>query len=70
MNIAKVSKTAAIVNYVKPGLEMVEMEVEGAILGLSFNTGKDVEDPDAGKPPVVDGGGGISGRSSRARTKR
>ena len=35
MNIAKVSKTAAIVNYVKPELNFIEMEVEGAILADS-----------------------------------
>ena len=32
MNIAKVKNSAAIVNYVKPGLEMVEMEIEGSLL--------------------------------------
>jgi hypothetical protein len=32
MNIAKVKNSAAIVNYTKPGLEMVEMETEGGLL--------------------------------------
>jgi len=32
MNIQKSSKTASIVNYIKPGLEMVEMETEGSLL--------------------------------------
>jgi hypothetical protein len=31
MNIQKVSKTASIVNYIKPELEMVEMETEGVL---------------------------------------
>ena len=31
MNIAKVKNSATIVNYVKPGLEMVEMETEGVL---------------------------------------
>ena len=35
MNIAKVKNSADFVNYVKPGMEMVEMEVEGAILNNS-----------------------------------
>ena len=38
MNIAKVKNSAAIVNYVKPELEMVEMEVEGSILADSGPT--------------------------------
>jgi len=32
MNITKVRNSAAIVNYVKPGLEMVEIEMEGSLL--------------------------------------
>ena len=31
MNIAKVRNSAAIVNYVKPGMEIVEMEVESVL---------------------------------------
>ena len=31
MNIAKVKNSAAIVNYVKPGLEMVDLEIEGVL---------------------------------------
>jgi len=32
MNIQNVMKTASIVNYVKPKLEMLEMETEGSLL--------------------------------------
>ena len=32
MNITKVRNSAAIVNYVKPELEMVEIEIEGSLL--------------------------------------
>jgi hypothetical protein len=31
MNIAKVKNSADFVNYVKPGLEMVEMDIEGVL---------------------------------------
>ena len=31
MNIAKVRNSADFVNYVKPGMEMVEMEVESVL---------------------------------------
>ena len=69
MNITKVRNSAAIVNYVKPGLEMVEMEIE-SVLCISFSTGTDDTDPNAGKPAGTGGGGGVEGRSSRVRTKR
>ena len=32
MNIAKVKNSAAFVNYVKPGMEMVDLEIEGSLL--------------------------------------
>jgi len=38
MNIAKVRNSAAFVNYVKPELEMVEMEVEGSLLLTASDT--------------------------------
>ena len=38
MNIAKVKNSAAIVNYVKPGIEMVEIEIEGSLLLTTSNT--------------------------------
>jgi hypothetical protein len=31
MNIAKVKNSADFVNYVKPGMEMVEMDIEGVL---------------------------------------
>ena len=74
MNIAKVSKTAAIVNYVKPGLEMVEMEIEGAILsesgkGLSF-TGHLNGNGGPNRAPETTNLGHLSGRSGNSRVKR
>ena len=68
MNIAKVSKTAAFVNYVKPGMEMVEMEVEGAILNNSFNA--DLGQGGNNQTPETENDGSLSGRSGRARMKR
>jgi hypothetical protein len=68
MNIAKVRNSASNVNYVKPGLEMVEIEVEGAILGLSFKT--DLDNPGDNWVPETENGGSLNGRSGRARVKR
>jgi hypothetical protein len=68
MNIAKVKNSADFVNYVKPGLEMVEMEVEGAILGMSFDT--NLDNPGDNWTPETENGGSLSGRSGRARVKR
>ena len=69
MNIAKVSKTAAFVNYVKPELEMLEMEVEGAILGMSF-TGDFGGNDGTNTIPETENDGSLAGRSKRARVKR
>ena len=78
MNIAKVKNSADFVNYVKPELEMVEMEVEGAILSES-GSGWVVGPPGGGTDT---GGGGQTGpaelggigegslSSSRPRTRR
>ena len=68
MNIAKVRNSADFVNYVKPGMEMVEMDIEG-VLCNSFTIGAP-EDPDLGKPAQPGGGGGISGSTSKPRTRR
>ena len=68
MNIQKLRKTAPNVNYIKPQLEMLEMDVEG-VLCNSFTTGYP-DDPNAGKPGETVGGGGIVGRSSKVRTRR
>jgi len=63
----KVCKSAKIVNYAKPTVEMVEMEIEGNLLltasGLDFSD----KDPELDGPN--DGGGGDF-RSSRSRVKR
>ena len=77
MNIAKVSKTAAFVNYVKPGLEMVEMETENSLL-LTASDGDNIfttnpgANPDAGKPAggggLPEGPGGL--KSSRPKIRR
>ena len=67
MNITKVSKTAAFVNYVKPGIEMLEMEVEGAILMFSTDNGSGGGDGEAaGGDPL----GGSDLRSSKPRIRR
>ena len=68
MNIAKVCNSADFVNYVKPGMEMLEMEVEG-VLCNSFTAGLP-DDPDLGKPVQPGGGGGISGSAYKPRTRR
>ena len=69
MNIQKVSKTASNVNYIKPELEMVEMEIE-SVLCISFTSGGEAPEEGDGGPAIPGGGGGVEGRSSRARTKR
>ena len=68
MNDQKVCKMAKNVNYAKPEVEMVELEIEGSLLttgsGLDFG----------GKDPELEGPGGGGGggdlRSSRPRVKR
>jgi len=67
MNISKVRNSASIVNYVKPELEMVEMEVEGAI--LMFSTGNP-EKPGGGEPGETTGGSEFELRSSKPRVRR
>ena len=74
MNIAKVRNSAAFVNYVKPQLEMVEMEVEGSLLltaSDTFTTDPNAN-PDAGKPAggggLPEGPGGL--KSSRPKIRR
>jgi len=69
MNDQKVCKMAKNVNYAKPEVEMVELEIEGSLLttgsGPIFGGG-------GGKPELEgpeDGGGGDF-RSSRPRVKR
>jgi hypothetical protein len=69
MNIAKVKNSADFVNYVKPGMEMVEMEIE-SVLCVSLTAGFDDEVPGAGEPDRPIGGGGIKGSASKPRTRR
>jgi hypothetical protein len=52
MNIEKVRKSAAFVNYIKPEMEMVEMEVEESLLLT------------ASGPGDVRFGAGVSGANS------
>ena len=68
MNIAKVKNSADFVNYVKPEMEMVEMDIEG-VLCASFTAGGE-DDPTLGQPDRPAGGGGISGSAYKPRTKR
>ena len=75
MNIAKVKNSAAFVNYVKPGLEMVEMETEGVLCGSGGGT----SGPMPGLPQTgpsegstiggngQGGGGAFSARNPRIR---
>jgi hypothetical protein len=76
MNMQNVKKSASIVNYVKPGLEIVEMEIEGSLLlTASFTTGPGGDEPptkpgDPGAPGGIGGGGGIDLFSSRSKVKR
>ena len=74
MNIAKVCNSAAIVNYVKPGLNFIEMEVEGAILGTSGGgtSGPMPDLPQTGpsEGSTIGGGGNSSGGSFSARNPR
>jgi len=71
MNISKVRNSAGFVNYIKPQLEMVELEVENNLLttgsGGGFWTGDEGPTSDPG------GGEGIGGtdlRSSRPKIRR
>ena len=66
MNIEKVCISAAFVNYVKPELEMVDLEVENSLLltasGGGFGTG--------GEGPTSDPGGGDSAGGSELKSSR
>jgi len=67
-NVTNLLKTVAHIDYVKPYVELVDMEVEGAILGLSFTS--DLDNKGDNTVPETGNGGSISGRSGRARVKR
>ena len=73
MNIAKVRNSADFVNYVKPGLEMVEMETENSLLTQSGGSGGGLWTGDT--PPNSDPAGGdpLGGgelKSSRPKIRR
>ena len=53
MNIPKACNSAAFVNYVKPEVEMVELEIESSLLALSGGG--------SGPAPGVSTGGGDNG---------
>jgi hypothetical protein len=55
MDIAKARNSASFVNYVKPGIEMLEMEIEGSLLLTA-----------SGDPGSVRFGGSVSGAGGNA----
>jgi len=67
MNDQKVCKMARNVNYIKPEVSLIEMEIEGNLLLTASGLGFDQKDPELEGPG--DGGGGDF-RSSRPRVKR
>ena len=71
MNIEKVCISADFVNYVKPQLEMVDLEVENNLLmtasGGGLGTGGE---PPTSEPGGGDGVGGTDLRSSRPKIRR
>jgi len=69
MNISKVKNSAEFVNYIKPEMEMVEMEIE-SVLCMSFTSGGDGPEEGDGGPAQPEGGGGVESRSSRSRIRR
>jgi hypothetical protein len=70
MNMLKVCNSADFVNYVKPQLEMVDLEVENSLLtksGGGFWTG---DEPPTSDPAGGEGIGGSELRSSRPKIRR
>jgi hypothetical protein len=70
MNIPKVCNSADFVNYVKPEVTMIEMEIEGAILGTSGGGSGVGLDTDDGGTTIGGGnnsGGGLSNRKPIVR---
>jgi len=66
MNITKVRNSAAIVNYVKPGMEMVEMETEGSLL----LTASDNPTPSKATVSVGTNAGTFTGGSKQTASRR
>ena len=62
MNIVKVMNSAAFVNYVKPGLEMVEMETEGVLCTSG--------DPTSTTLRVGSNAGGFEGQTKQTATRK
>jgi hypothetical protein len=77
MNIPKVCNSAEFVNYVKPEVTMIEMEIEGSLLLTASDTGSGPV-PDMGSGgkdngSTIGGGGNNTGGSfsvSRPRVRR
>ena len=67
MNIPKVCNSADFVNYVKPEVLLIEMEIEGNLLLTTSGLNFDDKDPELDGPDL---GGGGDFRSSRPRLKR
>jgi hypothetical protein len=67
MNMLKVCNSTEFVNYVKPEVAMIEMEIEGNLLLTASGLDFDQKDPELEGPG--DGGGGDF-RRSRPRVKR
>ena len=65
MNIAKVKNSAAIVNYVKPGIEMVEIEIEGSLLLTASDT-----NPTSTTFRVGSNAGGFEGQTKQTATRK
>ena len=66
MNIAKVKNSAAIVNYVKPGIEMVEIEIEGSLL----LTASDNPTPTSTTLRVGSNAGSFEGQTKQTATRK
>ena len=62
MNITKVRNSAAIVNYAKPGLEMVEMDIEGVLCTSG--------DPTTTTLRVGSNAGGFEGQTKQTATRK
>ena len=66
MNIAKVKNSADFVNYVKPELEMVEIEAEGSLL----LTASDQPTPSKATVSIGTSAGTFTGGSKQTASRR
>ena len=62
MNIAKVKNSADFVNYVKPEMEMVEMDIEGVLCTSG--------DPTTTTLRVGSNAGGFEGQTKQTATRK